>query len=440
MDSMTEMFYDESSGILCDMRKSLMKKPEEGYGQEVVEDLFRGVHTLKADSAMMLYEQMAALSSTLESLLYCFRGGEKRIEDTKRFSDIIGEYLDFFESETDKLPQGKIPDGDAQELEQKIKEYTTEMTDQMPEDEKAEYHQKISKSRRQVFYIASATDSNDSSKSKESDKKKGAADDSGSQKESSAALDFKKKRKKKKFIISSDARDKICQASRDLLRLTDTLEYSHTEDGRIVVSERQLRKLRRIQGELEEAKKELVNTDFVPVARKMEIVVDEMSDELGKPAKLLVKGEETLVDSEKREKISGALIHIIRNAVDHGIEDMETRERLGKSPMGLIKLKFGTENGNLEVSVKDDGAGIDTKEILKAAQKNGGLEKPAEEYTEKEIYKLMLRSGVTTTKKANAYSGRGVGMDVINHNVEELGGKLKISSKKGIGTTITMKF
>lgn len=440
MDSMTEMFYDESSGILCDMRKSLMKKPEEGYGQEVVEDLFRGVHTLKADSAMMLYEQMAALSSTLESLLYCFRGGGKRIEDTKRFSDIIGEYLDFFESETDKLPQGKIPDGDAQELEQKIKEYTTEMTDQMPEDEKAEYHQKISKSRRQVFYIASATDSNDSSKSKESDKKKGAADDSGSQKESSAALDFKKKRKKKKFIISSDARDKICQASRDLLRLTDTLEYSHTEDGRIVVSERQLRKLRRIQGELEEAKKELVNTDFVPVARKMEIVVDEMSDELGKPAKLLVKGEETLVDSEKREKISGALIHIIRNAVDHGIEDMETRERLGKSPMGLIKLKFGTENGNLEVSVKDDGAGIDTKEILKAAQKNGGLEKPAEEYTEKEIYKLMLRSGVTTTKKANAYSGRGVGMDVINHNVEELGGKLKISSKKGIGTTITMKF
>ena len=94
----------------------------------------------------------------------------------------------------------------------------------------------------------------------------------------------------------------------------------------------------------------------------------------------------------------------------------------------------------MEVSVKDDGAGIDTKEILKAAQKNGSLEKPAEQYTEKEIYKLMLRSGITTTKKANAYSGRGVGMDVISHNVEELGGKLKISSKKGIGTTITMKF
>lgn len=442
MDSMTEMFYDESSGILCDMRKSLMTKPEEGYGQDVVEELFRGVHTLKADSAMMLYEQMATLSSTLESLLYCFRGGDKRIEDTKRFSEIISEYLNFFENETDKLSQGKVPDGDAQELEQKIKAYTTEMTDQMQEHEREEYHQRVSKPRRQVFYIAGATENNGvSSESKEDGKENVVtAGESGSKRDSSSAADFKKKRKKKKFIISSEARDEICQASRDLLRLVDALEYSYTEDGRIVVSDRQLKKLRKIQGDLEEAKKELVNTDFVPVARKMEIVVDEMSDELGKPVKLLVKGEETLVDSEKREKISGALIHIIRNAVDHGIEDMETRERLGKSPMGLIKLRFGTENGNLEVSVKDDGAGIDTKEILKAAQKNGSLEKSAEQYTEKEIYKLMLRSGITTTKKANAYSGRGVGMDVISHNVEELGGKLKISSKKGIGTTITMKF
>ena len=444
MDSMTEMFYDESSGILCDMRKCLMTKPEEGYGQDVVEELFRGVHTLKAESAMMLYEQMAALSSTLESLMYCFRGEGKRIEDTKRFSDIISEYLNFFETETDKLPQGKAPDGDAHELEMKIKDYTTEMTDQMQDDEKAEYHQKISKPRRQVFYIAGATDDKkDSSAPKETAKEEKEPKEEQppvSQKETPSSDNFKKKRKKKKYIISTDARDKICQASRDLLRLADALEYSHAGDGQIVVSENQLKKLRRIQGDLEEAKQELVNTDFVPVARKMEIVVDEMSDELGKPVKLLIKGEETLVESEKREKISGALIHLIRNAVDHGIEDMETRERLGKSPMGLIKLRFGTEDGNLEISVKDDGAGIDTKAVLKAAQKNGGLEKPAEEYTEKEIYKLMLRSGVTTTEKANAYSGRGVGMDVINHNVEELGGKLKISSKKGIGTTFTMKF
>ena len=182
------------------------------------------------------------------------------------------------------------------------------------------------------------------------------------------------------------------------------------------------------------------STDFVPVAKKMEIVVDEMSEQLHKPVKLLVKGQEIPVGSELREKISSALIHIIRNAIDHGIEDSETRERLGKSPMGLVKLRFSTEDGRIKVSVKDDGCGIDTEKILKAAQEKNLLTKPADEYSEREIYGLMLLSGITTTAVANEYSGRGVGMDVISHNVSEMGGKLKISSKKGLGTTITMKF
>lgn len=228
------------------------------------------------------------------------------------------------------------------------------MTDQMQDDEREEYKQKLAKPRRQVFYIAGTTDTNTSpSESGESPKEKKTDLDASSQKEESLLVP-KKKKGKRKYMLSDDARDKICQASRDLLRLTDALEYSLTENNQFILSERQLKKLRRIQGDLEEAKKNL-SIQILPVARKMEIVVDEMSDELGKPVKLLIKGEETLVESEKREKISGALIHLIRNAVDHGIEDMDTRERLGKSPMGLIKLKFGTENGNLEVSVKDDG-------------------------------------------------------------------------------------
>lgn len=431
MDSMTEMFYDESSGILRDMRRSLLIKTEDnGYNQEVVQELFRGVHTLKADSAMMLYENMAELSKALESLLFCFRGEGKKVEDTKRFAHVVSEYLDFFEDETDKLARGKMPDGSAQELEREIKEFTTEMTNQMQAHEIEAYRKEISKPRRQIFYIASASDDPAPAIQKElSEKVSEKADEESSS-----------KKRKKKYMISDDAREGICQASRELLRIVDNIEYSFSEGKNPVISEKQIKKLRKIQKDLEKVKKELVNTNFVPVARKMEIVVDEMSEELDKPVKLLVKGEDTLIDEEKREKISGALIHIIRNAVDHGIEDSETRERYGKSPMGLIKLRFATEDGCLKVSVKDDGSGIDTDKILESAKQNGMLVKPMEEYTEKEIYSLMLINGITTKKKANEYSGRGVGMDVINHNVEELGGKLKITSKKGMGTTITMKF
>ena len=445
MDSMTEMFYDESSGILRDMRKGMLMGRETRWeDQEAVQEIFRGVHTLKADSAMMLYENMAELSNVLESLLYCFRGEGKKVTDTERFERVVNAYLDFFEQETDKLAKEKIPDGQVPELEAEIKQFTAEITSIMPEEEVVEYQKEISKPSRQVFYIASASDEempeieSESVTEVESDAKEevtASVEKPVVEEEKSGT-----KGSKKKYMISEADRERICQSSRDLLRVIDNLEYSFGNGELGSVSFEQLERLKEIQNDLAEVKKSLVNTDFVPVAKKMAIVVDEMSEQLGKPVKLLVKGEDTLVDSERREAISGALIHLIRNAVDHGIEDMDTRERFGKSPMGLIKLRFSTEDGHLKVSVKDDGAGIDTDKILDAAKQNNLLTKELEEYTEREIFNLMLVSGLTTRKKANEYSGRGVGMDVINHNVKAFGGKLKISSKKGLGTTITMKF
>lgn len=468
MDSMTEMFCDESSEILRNMRKSLLgAKGSDSYGQNIIQELFRGVHTLKADSTMMLYEDMSELSNVMESLLYCFRGENKKVTEVERFDMLVIGYLDFFEQETDKLAQGGKADGAATALEQEIKLFTSEIIARMSEEEAEEYQKNISKPKKQIYYIASASaeevpeikekrkrtvseltiseqkqperkeeqdvpavkepTSKRIKESKKSDAKRKDGDDAA-------------KLKKKRYIISEAERQLVSQSTRNLLRVIDNLEYELGNNESGTFTRKQLERLQNIYEDLELVKKELVSTDFVPVAKKMEIVVDEMSEQLHKPVKLLVKGQEIPVGSELREKISSALIHIIRNAIDHGIEDSETRERLGKSPMGLVKLRFSTEDGRLKVSVKDDGCGIDTEKILKAAQEKNLLTKPAEEYSEREIYGLMLLSGITTTAVANEYSGRGVGMDVISHNVSEMGGKLKISSKKGLGTTITMKF
>lgn len=425
MDSMTEIFYDESNHILQNMRRSLLIRTENGgYGQEVVQELFRGVHTLKADSAMMLYEDMADVSKALESLLHCFRGPHKEVEDADRFAALVEEYLDFFEDETDKLSKGIFPDGSGKALEDAIQKLTAECTVKMKEDEREQYQKEISKPQKQVFYIPGA--------GQEIKKEEALV-----QQEDSKTVE---KVSRKRYVISDEARERICQASRELLRITGKIQYSSASEEKKVITEYQLDKLITIQKDLESVRQELANTNFVPVAKKMEILVEEMSDKLKKPVKLLVKGEETLVNREQREKISGALTHIIRNAVDHGIETMEIRERFGKSPMGLIRLRFAIEDGRLRVSVKDDGAGIDTQKILEKAQKDHLLTKAPEEYTEKEILNLILLNGVTTSDTVGEYSGRGVGMDVINHNVLELGGKLKISTKKGLGTTVTMKF
>lgn len=176
--------------------------------------------------------------------------------------------------------------------------------------------------------------------------------------------------------------------------------------------------------------------DFSAVAKKMEILVDDMAHKLHKNIKLLVKGQECMIEKAKRDKISTALIHMIRNSVDHGIEDMETRERLGKSPMGLIKLEFLQSGDNLRIVVEDDGEGINSEKVLDAARKAGVLKEEKESYSRDDIMDLLLINGVSTTTVPNDYSGRGVGMDVINHNIKELGGTLNIMSEEGFGTKI----
>ncbi|MCI8339656.1 MAG: hypothetical protein HFH62_13430 [Lachnospiraceae bacterium] len=490
MDPMTELFYDESNTILQELRKGMVTcKGMSVYGQDIVQSVFRCVHTLKASSTMMMFENLSQLSKSLEQMLFCFRGEGKEIAETQRFDDILVSYVDFFERETDQLTLGKTPEERADDLAEKIKAYTEELTGSMEEDEIEAYRQHYStQPKRQIYYIAGDTEgdgaetSSEPEKGKKEDAIQMAAEpdkedgiraekkeeDDGShasqkvpacesgtagspsddkapcaakeQENSMATFGKGSDNSPKRYVISENKREMLFRGIRNLQRMVNSLEYSVTEEGTGEITLEQLEKLRDIERDLVQVKKYLTKADFVPVAKKMEIVVEEMSMKLGKRVRLLVKGEHTPIDFEMREKISNALIHIIRNAMDHGIEDMDERERMGKAPVGLIKLKFAIENGALRISVKDDGRGIDTNAILRKAEEQGMLEKPASEYTRDEAYALMLKSGVTTTEIPNDYSGRGVGMDVIAHTVEELGGKLKITSQFDEGTTITMKF
>lgn len=472
LDPMTELFYDESNTILQELRRGMVAcKGMTVYGQEIVQSVFRGVHTLKASSTMMMYENLSQLSKSLEQMLFCFRGEGKEIADTQRFDDILVSYVDFFERETDQLTMGKTPEDRAEELEEKIKVYTEELTESMEEEEMEAYRQRYSaQPKRQIYYIAGDTEEKGTETPREpgaeKERKSAARISSLTGKEEvlvqpseekdtpDAAVPREAQREKmagrdgevsddnspKRYVISENKREMLFRAIRNMQRMVNNLEYSITEEGTGEFTLEHLEKLRGIERDLIQVKKYLTKADFVPVAKKMEVVVDEMSMKLGKRVRLLVKGEHTPIDYEMREKISNALIHIIRNAMDHGIEDMDERELMGKAPIGLIKLKFAIENGSLKISVKDDGRGIDTQGILRKAEEQGKLEKPMSEYTREEAYAMMLESGVTTTEIPNDYSGRGVGMDVIAHTVKELGGKLKISSQPDEGTSIVMKF
>ena len=175
--------------------------------------------------------------------------------------------------------------------------------------------------------------------------------------------------------------------------------------------------------------------------QKMNRIVFDVSRKLGKDINFEMIGDTTEVDKNIIEHISDPLMHLVRNSVDHGIESKEERIAAGKEPKGTITLSAKTESGKVWISVSDDGTGLDREKIMAKARKQGILDpaKPDEAYTDKEVYQFITLPGFSTNEKVTEYSGRGVGIDVVVSNIQQIGGNLEIESDPGHGSTMNLK-
>ncbi len=175
--------------------------------------------------------------------------------------------------------------------------------------------------------------------------------------------------------------------------------------------------------------------------QKMNRIVFDVSRKLGKDIEFEMIGETTEVDKNIIEHISDPLMHLVRNAVDHGIETKGEREKSGKTERGRVTLSAKTESGKVWIGVKDNGKGLNREKILAKAQKQGLLDPTRDEstYTDKEVYQFITLPGFSTNEKVTEYSGRGVGMDVVVSNLQEIGGTLEIESTPGEGSIMYLK-
>lgn len=199
------------------------------------------------------------------------------------------------------------------------------------------------------------------------------------------------------------------------------------------------RQLRKITNEIQDM---VMSIRMVPLAmtfQKMHRVVRDMSRKLEKGIELELVGEETEVDKNIIEHISDPLMHLVRNSIDHGIEEAEVRAARGKQPVGKVTLEAKNSGSDVLIMVKDDGKGLNKEKILKKAEENGLLIKSANEMTDREIYNLIFLPGFSTKDDVTEFSGRGVGMDVVIKNIETVGGSVSIDSIEGVGSTITLK-
>ncbi|MHC4886747.1 MAG: chemotaxis protein CheA [Planctomycetota bacterium] len=172
---------------------------------------------------------------------------------------------------------------------------------------------------------------------------------------------------------------------------------------------------------------------------KMQRLVRDTSRKTGKEVQLNLSGEETEIDKTVIDEIADPLVHLLRNAVDHGIATPEERVAAGKAPEGRVGLSAYHQGGNVVIEVSDDGQGLDRDRILEKAAERGLANPKRQDYSEAEIFAFIMAPGFSTAKVTTDISGRGVGMDVVKRNIEHLGGRLDIRSTLGEGTTFAIR-
>jgi len=203
--------------------------------------------------------------------------------------------------------------------------------------------------------------------------------------------------------------------------------------------ERSSQELRKLINELQDI---VMSIRMLPVSnsfQKMHRIVRDVSKKVGKEVELTLIGEETEVDKNIIDTLSDPLMHLIRNAVDHGIEKPDVRMKAGKPATGKLTLEARSAGGDVVILISDDGQGLDRNAILRKANDKGLTSKPDHEYTDREVYHMIFMPGFSTNDEVTEFSGRGVGMDVVRRNIDKVGGTISLESTPGEGMTIQIR-
>ena len=251
--------------------------------------------------------------------------------------------------------------------------------------------------------------------------------------------------------------DDPAKAGGQSIRVTvDTLEHLMTMVSELVLTRNQLLEivrryedsefkapLQRLSNVTAELQEGVMKTRMQPIGnawQKLPRIVRDLSNELGKQIDLEMQGAETELDRQVLDLIKDPLTHMVRNSADHGLEKPEERRAAGKPEHGRIRLSAYHEGGHIIIQIADDGRGLDTDRIKAKAIAQGLVsESDIEKLTEAQIHKFIFAPGISTAAKVTSVSGRGVGMDVVRNNIDQIGGTVDVKSVAGVGLSFTIK-
>jgi len=404
---MKQNFISDSNEQLMSAEEAFLSLEKNGYDQEIMNNAYRYIHSFKGNSGFMQLEDFKLLGHTMETIMQ-FMKDQKIAVDSDSISFLLS-FLDILRSGIINFEQGSevlIPD--------------------------VEEHKKRAM---QMFPQCFTAGSNSSAK----------ATKAAVVKADEAALD----------LITSNSNDSI-RKKQDLRVDLYKLENIINLVGELIISEsmvtrnpvitsvsneglaKSIHQLRRICNDLQDASMSLRMVSVSGLFKKMARLVHDLSNVTHKKIDLVTIGEDTEIDKTVSELINDPLVHLVRNCCDHGIESAQERAAAGKSETGTVTISSEHRNGAVWISIKDDGHGLNREKILKKAIEKG-LTSPDAQLSDNDVWQFILQPGFSTADTISDISGRGVGMDVVKKNVEDLHGQIYINTKEGKGTEFTIR-
>jgi two-component system chemotaxis sensor kinase CheA len=412
-------FVGEANSHLDAAEASLLKLEDDPTDLNEVNALFRAFHTIKGVAGFLELKQIGALAHSTETLLDLARKGKIQLSGSRL--DVVLEARDLMKqmvgavdkaAATHTAPHpvpGLDPllnriDAAARGEEVAVSRKTAEPAAQTPTESETPAATKAGNA-------AQAATSNDDH---------GALQSEANVKVSTSRLDA---------LINTVGELVIAQAmvSQDLAAVASDQRMS-----------RNISQLGKITRSLQDLSMSMRMVPIAGVFQKMARLCRDVSRKIGKEVEFIQVGGETELDRNVVEAISDPLVHMVRNAIDHGLEPPEDRVKAGKPRAGKLTLKASHHSGNVVIEIKDDGRGLPKEKIVKKAIA-AGIVKEGQELTDQEIFNLIFHAGLSTAEKLTDISGRGVGMDVVKKNVEALRGRIEIASTPGQGSQFTVR-
>ncbi|MDT7906930.1 MAG: chemotaxis protein CheA [Candidatus Calescibacterium sp.] len=451
-------------------RKLFAIEKKEGDEAELVRELFRDWHTVKGAAGFLGLNKTVELSHKTENLIAKIR--DEKIPVTEDIINVLFDALEKLKILTDNIAltgeEGDIEiDTEIKKIQKILEKLQGEIIPQT-EEKKEEIREKEGVAGREDRKLEKEEKKQEKLKeiqieqvrTKYAETKEGiirediiAAAKMKEEKEIKEDEEKKEEEKRrKKFAyetirISTKKVDDVMALSEELilernflLNIFPKIEEKYPKDEDVIRASEIVANIDKIISMLRFSVMKMRMIPIKTIFAKFPGTVRNIAKQFGKKVELITEGEETELDRNIVDEIEEPLIHLIRNAIDHGIEKPEERIALGKPPEGKIILRAYYEGENVVIEVQDDGRGIDPEIIRKKAIEKGFItEEQANSMSEKEIINLIFLPGFSSKDVATEVSGRGVGMDVVKAKVVQLKGTLDIETEVGLGTKITMK-